>query len=575
MKHLSSIRFLLLAATPLAGCYGPPSAEDRAVDSINGSITWGQSTANNNSQCTSAQMGRLGAVFYTLVVPRVLTAPAPLRACMIQQHLSPTSGAFAEEVLARLAKNVETHFYCDAASGEAWGPSNVDHEEVHFNPATLSSASDLHLAALMIREIARNKGYDDRQGASPQGERRYTVPMQLAHCLVMSAGGAATDVEATPGPARQPRDLMPLESELQPFGDLSVSADTASFPSLTCPTGTWAKGLGVCLSSTTPAAPIGFTLRCRPQNASVNTDLGACTPAAWRTCPTDSVAVGVHGSARATSVDALGLLCRRWSDLALANPPPPTELTASGAISASPSDPSRSITRICPPGQVMRSLSGAAQSTLESVRVVCQRPGATQLRGYVDLAALGGPSPTAAVRMRQRGFCADQGIATGLIGYRTSTGNLRRLGAVCRGAEHTTNGLVFRAQATEHVIAPSPGAPLTGDTEFGVVSSSPVRCPSGHGIVGVRIVRGGVDQAPQHVQGLCAPIRDWMYTTTPTVAVTFAGSDSAFGANVSETARCAQGSFLAGLEVRGMRATGLSYAVERIVPICRDFRPEQ
>lgn len=565
----------LAALTVLGGCSpGVDAPIEAASQPLNATLVF-DPDATDHIDCTDDQKTLITDAWAS-VTSIVLSHPDRLRDCLRDAVLSPGDAAYAEEIVARLRQNMPTHVTCSdlgPADEEgriitAQGGFNTPGEAVHFNRHYLSPAptdggpppsppSAELVASITLHELAHNKSYAHHGGV----EYSYSVNEQVEACaLDIALQNPVVDGHG------QSRATMPHETELQPFGNLS-ERDTAPFR-ISCPAGSW-------LSSQSIAAATFFNValltrvaaQCRTSTGvlagAVSTGAAAST---FDACPAASAVVGVRARSDNGRVHGLQLLCAPWSDLG--GPVTPLPFRGSSASTL------RDVERRCPPGQVVRGLGGVLNGYLQQLQVRCRNPASPELGGESDAATIGVASTWAASHTRLRASCNDQGALVGLYGHRSAEGNIVRLGGICRGTEYVSGALQQRAASREHITAALGGNPELGTNAD--VSFGDVKCPSGQGLVALRVRRGGLYETPQHLQGICQPFSVWV-TQAPTFGsiASIAGTWTA-ASGEAEVAACSRGSFLVGLEVRAMdplatSPLGTQDVVERITPICRDF----
>lgn len=525
--------------------------------------------------CTDAEAAAIARAL-ALFTQRVRSPSEPFTACLRHAVASPTTAADAEEVTARLGRVTIAQTTCTAAR-----PGAVGHDlltstwsgdadtavrgQLTFPRAALAQYSAERLAGAITHHALHGLGYGHWSG--DRGENFYGVPEQGERCALLDLGAPLPAYM----PAVQSRDRMLVESELQPFGNVLASANPPFFTE--CPAGQWATSLGH------GDAPASFGLRCEAAAGDAST-VGGGPGATWRACAAGLRVVGVRAVAGGAGVRAFVPLCASWDaarggwSAAEATPTLPT-----------PTASERVYERRCLPHQAASAVSGTfnVAGGVAQLALVCRDPTRTPPGPHRALPAIG-VSPTDGERWRRHRRCGDQGVLTGVYGHRRpDTSYFSRFGGVCRGTEHVDGALRFRrepggAEVPEHVIPGTGGIPTAAPAAlpFDLVAGTEdhARCPSGMGVVGLRLRRGGALAVAQHLQGLCAPLDAWtMAAPPPPTRVTFVGEWTPPERADAEQGQCPAGSFVVGMEVFQRHIVGVNDVIERIALVCRDMRP--
>ncbi|MFO0606707.1 MAG: hypothetical protein U0324_26275 [Polyangiales bacterium] len=525
------------------------------------------------SGCASPAESERVAAAWALLSSHAFTPSRAFSDCLLYAVFSPSVSAFREELLIRIRALAAMQPACGSLppGSSVEGVVRVAAGVVTFDRAAVGARTAAELAGAALHEFLHGEHYAHITGE--RGEHFYGPPLQVERCL-LAAAGAPPPAGA---PELQTRDRMSVESELQPFGYLR----TGTAPSFLheCPPGTWVAGLGGTASFVITGTRLStLAVRCQAEGGSDVTSLGELPGARWTPCPEGSVGVGVQAEADNEYVYDLGLLCAPWADV--------RARTAEGRpVGLLALAPAATVTRTCPPGQVLHALAGMKNTvTIYSLAAVCRDPDRPRIGGHRDLAELGGMRARTGIHRRRRALCADQGVLVGLYGHRSPmTGDLVRLGGICRGTAFDGDALGFRRTGAspdapvvpEHVtpgvgVDPTHAVPPAVPFDELPEAANDARCAAGMGLVGLR-VRRGTDNVPQHVQGLCAPLAAWLSTAPPDpTPVTFVGAWNAPASGV-ETAQCGRAEFLAGLEVEHTSNDEQTDVIERVVPVCRSF----
>lgn len=539
----------LLGLGAISGCLGGPDAGAPAQvsQSLNGTVSF------PDSSCSTARKNKITTALGILRA-QVVTSPSSMLACVRDAILSPRDGNFAETIMAQLAEDMPTTVKCaelgttsSGATINASAAIDISDESLTIDFGFVDGNTAERVASVILHELAHNKGYVHLGGA----EYDYSVPQQVEQCSA-SLSGVSGFSDPNLGPSRS---AFVGEAELQRIGGTGGSPVESR-----CSGGEFIMGQSIATGSG-DITTLGF--RCGT-SGSTPSNRGTLFTGSGTTstdlCANDEVVVGVRGYADGDSsggVHRMGFVCSRWSDVSAGTNTIRRALTERGTSTG------EDIERLCPAGMALKGLLGRAGSSLNELRLVCQKTSRYTFGAYTDLATFGTAIASGSNRRSTREFCSDAGVARGLYGR--FDGRLDRLGAICHGlASQVTIGgaqLVLRSSGEDH-ITPAAGGEEESDTAF------EGECPSGQALVGYQSTSRSTGE-PASVSGLCADVGDWANTGAPAPTVTTITPAFSTAGGASSAATCARGEFLVGFELAVVTNSSGVRHIERVTPVCR------
>lgn len=539
---------LIVLTGQLAGCYGAYDAPTSEAQPLNGTAVFPADSGCNNDQMSAIALA-LGALRQ-----HVVTSPSAMLACTRNAVLAPHQGAFAEQVMARLAEAMSTTFRCRQLGTTASGAAiNAQASGVGTSNESMTVDTDLltqdtaRIAAVILHTLAYNKGYTTQDGT----EYDYSINEQVESCVEsLIRTGTAT-------PRHRSRADMKGEVELQRIG-----GSGGGFFERFCAGSSFVSGMRTTFATGTLGPGFAaFGLGCREQGSasSTNADLYGA-PNTVDACAADQVVIGLKAYADSGEygrVNRMAFVCARWSDVAAGTIGLTTTMPNRGQASG------RSVERICPPGSALKGVAGrwSGDGLLNELRPVCRSLSGVALGSPNTLDRLGNEVQLGSNRRHVRELCTDTGALVGLYGR--ADGTINRLGGICTGMRTAVGllhpyGVSSATHAHEHILQAAGG---TGGNEVSA------RCPNGQVLVGLRAGLGYWGDAISHVAGVCALSHPWARTSDPVTLTTLGtfGNDRGNGT----TLLCPRGELLTGLSMSEVTRVDGVRVVENVRPVCR------
>jgi len=475
-----------------------------------------------------------------------LTSPLMV-ACMANHGLSADSGDSAEVILQHMRENLSTRAFCaDLVGSLAEAPLDITYEKITFDRDFLEASSVDSIAAVILHEVAHNKGYI--HGGIASNEFGHTVPEQLRACswsisnadyeIFRGVAGPSLDVPVANGAFT---GHLPVANLLSPVGrPEGTPYDDA------CPTGTFAAGLSVDVS--TGITKMGFACRNSDGTGAITytTERGVDGQSSFTDlCADGELLVGIQGKAQGrvgqVRGECLSANLIRNINSADAGPTLPTRGTDGGP----------DYFRRCAGGQAVRGIKTYADSSfVRSFTIACEDTDETRSQTVTTLPTVGSLSG-----QKYRDRCARGTAMSGIFGR--SGAGVDRLGGTC----------VETPDRGSYVEATWPAGMVPGRGGWGGTDWSGEECPSGQALVGLTLRASARVDA---VRGVCANAVDWS-TDGAGAPLTYLDSHGGSSGGVMER-MCPRAFFLAGWDVWIDQHNGTD-RVFGLRPLC--IKPEQ
>lgn len=504
---------------------GDPIASASIVQALNGVVQFSDGSCNASRQATiRSAVAKAYEVIYSPYFGN----------CLDYHVLSGTNGNSPETIVKQLREPLPTEFRCKDFQGEllAWAPINISSESVVFDTTELDTDSISSITAILLHEIAHNKGYDHGGYASFNSEYPFTVTEQVRACAYSVIRNSFRTALPAPGgrlPIGNGRSVFQLARGALPA---PTGGNGGSPKRDSCGTdefavglvgrvsfGHWVDAIGLDCQSTSGTGAVGQTsIRGGSGGTSFNL-----------MCPSGTLLVGIGGGSSNTigyihgyCLAASAVAASTWST-------PVNTATAVGGTNYR-----EAFQRMCPVGHAIKAMRVRSGSGVDSIAIECQLVGSAASPAITYLPLVGTTGATTMYFEK----CPYGSIVVGLFGRVANEVN--RVGGIC-------DAVVDKGQWVK--LASEYGHALPGHGGWGGSNWPPSNelCSPGQALVGLTFRSGSrVDK----VQGQCADAAQWSDTTVPESLVAMSVVAGGGGSGGGETkSMCPRGFFVDGWNI--------------------------
>ncbi len=513
----------------------------QAEQSLNGTVTFTDDTTCGG--INSAARTRIRNAFTTA---RSWGASQNMTLCLAYHGMSMTNGDSPEVVQQKVLENMPTRVSCAVLANNASAEAGVgvSPEEITFDINYISSPNtkDWHISAVVLHEVAHNKGYTHANGAPDDMgiEESYTAAVgRMGFCAEAIGQNELTQTGLYS--LYSPRNRTEYSAlELNRGARLNIVGHEGGGPNeIRCPGGQFASGLRGRSGSWLDAVGLACRAADGVTDGAGASILGGSGGGSFDDrCPSGRLLVGIQGSG-SDRVSSLGGICQAVTAIAARSNTDVSYMTVRGAA-VSPS-----FNRRCPLGQVVKRIHVQTGERVDGIEVECQTISNAVVQGTYSFAVRGSTTDKAYIEQ-----CPFGSVLTSLTG--SAGGELDRLAGVCTQVNDLGDTVALTGDE---------GIPIQGQGGYGGVGFY-TKCPAGMALTGA-VLRYGY--RVDGIQGVCSNVQQWSAAsgTVQTSTLDHKGGGGGGTANLS----CPREYFLTGWKIWTGENGGVT-SVFGIAPKC-------